>query len=113
MLTGLGLVGKLVEFLATKLIGRKIDLSLDDRRRACRAFTELYHCVDRLEEITSIFLNELELLQGGSAYDIINEYHNQSHSIESVSRRFLEIKAELGWALEVFDPTLAAALEQL
>jgi hypothetical protein len=113
MLTGLGLIGKLIEFLATKLIGRRIDLSLDDRRRACRAFTELYYCVDRLEEITSIFLNELDLLQADSAYNIINEYHNQSDAIESVSRRFLEIKAEVGWALEVFDPTLAAALVQL
>lgn len=113
MLTGLGLIGKLVELLATKLIGRKIDLTLDDRRRACRAFTELYYCVDRLEEITSIFLNELDVLQGGSAYDIINEYHNQSYSIESVSRRFLELKAELGWTLDIFDPTLAAAVEQL
>lgn len=113
MLTGLGLIGKLIEFLATKLIGRKIDLSLDDRRRACRAFAELYYCVDRLEEITSIFLNELEFLHSDSAYDIINEYHNQSYSIDSVSRRFLELEAELRWTLDVFDPTLAAAVDQL
>lgn len=121
MLTGIGLIGKLVEFLATKLIGRKIDLALDDRKRACRAFTELYYCIDRLEEITSHFLNEIDLyLNGeagsgveGNAYWIINEFHNQSYAIESVSRRFLEIKAELGWAVEIFDPILAAAVDQL
>jgi hypothetical protein len=121
MFTGQGLIGKLVELLATKLIGRKVDLALDDRRRACRAFTELYYCVERLEEITSIFLDEVDLIiEGmadvpaeGSAYYVINEFYNQSHSIEAVSTRFMDIKSELGWAVEIYDPTLAAALDQL
>lgn len=97
MLTGQGLIGKLVEFLAIKLVGRKIDLALDDKRRACRAFTELYYCVDRLEEITSIFLDQIDIFlnetdnatTNGNAYWVINEFHNQSYSIEAVSRRFL------------------------
>lgn len=121
MLTGQGLIGKLVEFLATKLLGRKIDLALDDRKRACRAFTEFYYCIDRLEEITSTFLNEIDIALkgtndptvGGSAYWVINEFHNQSGAIETVSRRFLAIGSELGWAVEIFDPTLATAVDQL
>jgi hypothetical protein len=121
MLTGIGLIGKLVEFLATKLIGRKIDLALDDRKRACRAFTELYYCVDRLEEITSKFLTEIDLCldaaddssADGKAYWVINEFHNRSYSLEAVSRRFSEIGSEVGWAVEIFDPTLAEAVDQL
>jgi hypothetical protein len=121
MLTGLGIIGKLIEILATKLIGRKIDLVLDDRKRVCRAFTELYYCVDRLEEISTIFLNRIDLFlnetaekpMDGNAYLVINELHNQSNSIESISRRFLEIGSEVRWAVEIFDPVLAVTIDQL
>jgi hypothetical protein len=118
VLTGQGLIGKLVGFLATKLLGRRIDLALDERKRACRAFTELYYCLDRLEEITSIFLSEIDILlretdDSKTAYWIINEFHNQSHSIESLSQRFFELGSELAWAIQLFDPTLAASVNQL
>jgi hypothetical protein len=63
MLTGQGLIGKLIYFLATKLIGRTIDIKLDDKKRSCRAFVELYYCVDRLEDITNHFLVELESIK--------------------------------------------------
>lgn len=114
MLTGQGLIGKLIEVVATKLVGRKIELSLDDRRRVCRAFTELYFCVERLEEITTLFLTEIDLATlDGNAFVIASEFYNQSHSIESVSQRFFEIGSELEWAIELYDPALAETVDQL
>ncbi|HEY9116550.1 MAG TPA: hypothetical protein VIN11_01925 [Roseivirga sp.] len=114
MLTGQGLIGKLVYFLATKLIEKKLDLALDDKKRACRAFVELYYCTDKLEDITNEFLKELKRskneLQGGG---LPNLFALHGRSLDALSSRFLEIGAELHRAVELYDETLADTVDQL
>ena len=59
MLPGQGLIGKLVLLIAEKLISREVTLAFDEKKRACRAFVELYHCLDRLEELNARFIKTL------------------------------------------------------
>jgi hypothetical protein len=114
MITGQGLIGKLVYFLATKLLGRQIDISLDDRKRACRAFTELYFCIEYLEELSDRILASLnEAIKTNDILYLISELHMVRKAIDSLSWRFLELGFELNWALEIFDPVLAHAVNQL
>ena len=114
MLTGQGLIGKLVYFLATKLLGRQIDLSLDDKKRACRAFVELYYCIDKLEDITSHFLTELgEVKKSTECWKLVNQFAIHGRSIDALSQRFFDIGAELNRAVELYDPDLAEAVNQL
>lgn len=114
MLTGQGLIGKFVDLLATKLIGKKIDLALDDRKRACRAFVELYYCVERLEDISDHFLEELkDIRESGNGWMVVNSLALHGSSISSLSQRFLDIGAELDRVVELYDPDLARAIGQL
>lgn len=112
MLTGQGLLGKLVMFVAEKLVGHKLALSLDERKRACRAFAELYYCLDRLEEINSrwIELLSLGMADGGL---LIGDLQCLVPSTSTVSGRLLEIRGELHFAIELLDPALARTVRQL
>jgi len=114
VLTGQGLIGKLIYFLSTKLIGRTIDIRLDDKKRACRAFVELYYCVDRLEDITNHFLVELEgIKKSDDCWRLVNQFAIHGRSIDALSQRFFDIGAELNHAVELYDPDLAEAVNQL
>lgn len=114
MLTGLGLIGKLVELLASKLLSRQIDLVLDDRKRACRALVELYFCIDGLEDLTRRFVDELgEIRAPADGWRVANAVALHGSTLEALSRRFINIGPELERALSILDPPLADALGQL
>lgn len=52
MITWLGFIGNMVEFMATKLLGSRIDLTLDKKRKAARTFLRLHHILKELEAVT-------------------------------------------------------------
>ena len=112
MLTGQGLIGKLVLFMAEKLISHKLAISLDDRKRACRAFVELYYCLDRLEELNA---NAVELIDFGVVHGgiLIGDLEMLMPAVNTVSQRFLEIRGELSHALGLIDPALSDAVTQI
>lgn len=114
MLTGQGLIGKLVELLATKLLSREIDLALDDRKRACRSLVELYFCIDGLEDVTARFIEELQGVEDQtSGWRAINGMALYGRTLDSLSQRFLNAGAELYQTLTIIDPPLADALGPL
>lgn len=114
MLTGQGLIGKLVELLASKLLSRGIDLALDDRKRACRSLVELYFCIDGLEDITARFIEELRGVEDQtSGWRVINGVALYGRTLDSLSQRFLNAGTELYQTLAIIDPPLADALEPL
>lgn len=112
LLTGQGLIGKLVLFVAEKLIGHEIALALDEKKRTCRAFVELYHCLDRLEELNSRFIPLMTdgIEQGGI---LVGDLLLILPAVDGVSQRFLDVRGELHHALTVLDPTLAESVGQL
>lgn len=94
MLTGQGLIGKLVLLVAEKLIGHKLALALDEKKRTCRAFVELYHCLDRLEEINTQFITTFTdgINRGGL---LIGDLQIILPAVDGVSQRFLDVQGEL------------------
>jgi len=112
MLPGQGLIGKLVLLIAEKLISREVTLAFDEKKRACRAFVELYHCLDRLEELNAGFIKMLEYgIEHGSL--LIGDLQLLMPSVDAVSQRFFDIGGELCYALELLDPTLSEAVSQI
>jgi hypothetical protein len=49
MLAALGLVGKAVELLVSTVAKKKLDLALDDKKRAAKAFVRLHESILELE----------------------------------------------------------------
>lgn len=110
--TGQGVIGKLVYHLVSSLADKKLALALDEKKRACRSFVELYQFVERLEELT---LDLTRQLQDGAKHGRVEPYYLEitQRSIESASNRFLETRAELHRTIDILDPILAESLYQL
>ena len=112
LLSGQGLIGKLALFVAEKLISHNLVIALDQKKRACRAFVELYHCLDRLEELNAEFVKTLSygVEHGGI---LIGDLQILLPAVDGVSQRFLDLGGELYYALDLLDPTLSEAVYQL
>jgi hypothetical protein len=107
-------IGKMVEFMSTKLAAKWIDLRLDDKKRACRAFVKLYFAMEQLETITSELLKCLEEIEKGrDAYIRGGPLFDISKMVDTNSRMFLDGVSDLGQVLELYDPVLSAELVQL
>lgn len=114
MFTGAAIIGKLVELIASKLLGRAIDLTGDKRRRVCRAMTALYFSVERLEELVEEVIRGIERsLETRDPNWAVSTVLNASPSLEALSQRFYDEGEELYWVLTIFDPALAKAVSDL
>jgi hypothetical protein len=112
LLTGQGLIGKLALFIAEKLINHKLAISLDEKKRVCRAFVEFYHCLDRLEEVNSRAVGVLNFgVEHGGI--LIGDLELLMPAVNALSQRFLETRGELHHAIELIDPALANAVTQI
>ncbi len=112
MISGQGLIGKLALFVAEKLISHQLAIALDEKKRVCRAFVELYHCLDRMEELNARFVATLShgVEHGGI---LIGDLEILLPAVNGVSQRFLELQGELYYALELLDPILSESVHQL
>lgn len=114
MLIWQGVIGKMIGFMATKLAGKRIDLALDEKKKAARAFVKLYFAMEQLEEITSRLIEHLEEIQKGK------EIHIRGGALFYISRMidantwvFLDSVEDLGRVIDLYDPVLSAELVQL
>jgi hypothetical protein len=114
MFTGAAIIGKLVELIASKLLGRAIDLTRDERRRVCRGMTALYFSVERLEELVEEVIRGIERsLETSDPNSAVGTVLRVSPSLDALSQRFYDEGEELYWALTIFDPALAKAVSDL
>src|SRR5215510_1671494 len=115
MLTWQGLIGKMVDFMVGKLAGKKLDLFLDEKKKACKVFVKLYFAMEQLEEITSELLANLEPIAKGEQTQLSPSFSlaEMSVRIDNNSQNFLEAVDQLSSVLEIYDPILSSALGQL
>ncbi len=108
MITASAVIAKIVEFIATKLLGRFADLPFDKRKQACRSLVKLYFCVEALDEVTEEFDRTFhDFKDSGNAEALIHALNNNSHDIELASNAFVDLGKELEQGLEILDPALA------
>ena len=115
MITWVGFIGKLVEYLAKKIIDKTIDPTLiDERKRACKSFLDFYDSILRLE-----FLCEeiVEFLKSQTQNDTINLnddwLKNTSEKIDSASYEFIAKLKELTLVIHFYDKDLSRLLSEI
>ncbi|MDQ5827200.1 MAG: hypothetical protein M3441_23805 [Chloroflexota bacterium] len=114
MIAWAGLLGKILEFTATKLIGTRIDLALDDKKRAGSYFMRLYLSVSQLEIMVSEILSELqEVIEIDGATLRSSWLASAPRDIAEASERFLNSFRELSSIIAIYDPDLSKAISSL
>lgn len=112
MVTWLGFIGKMIEFMATKLMGKRIDLSLDQKRKAGRTFVRLHHILLELEEATKDLIQNIDkpMIDGLAREAWL---FNLDSDVSRLSNEFLNLTDKLHEVLNIFDPNLSLALSEL
>jgi hypothetical protein len=109
-----GIIGKAIKFILEKIAGKKLDLALDDRRKAARQFYRLYLAVSDLEVLCKELIVELrEMTEVGDPSVSAEWLRDISIAIDETSERFLEATLGLTEVLRIFDPLLAQAVSGL
>lgn len=111
MLMWSGLFAKVVEFIANKLIGKKIDLAMDKKSRAAKAFLQLHNSfveVDKtLGKVIDVFTegckNKKHIVLSKKFMELVPE-------IDSCSKDFLIALSRTMYSIEIIDPNLAIML---
>lgn len=107
MLTWMGFIGKLIEFMTTKLIGKKLDLALDEKKRACKAFIKFFDSLSQLEMLFGEFVNYIEKFVAGSNSHIYRVHLAKVTSrLNDASNEFLNSLESLGPVIYLYDPNL-------
>lgn len=108
MLTWLGFFGKLIDFTVTKLLGKKIDLSLDEKKRAAKAFLRFHDSVLELEIILGKFIAFVESIIAGRNSRIYgSKLETAIEGLERASSEFIKNMESLGQVLYFYDDQLA------
>src|SRR6266481_1741235 len=114
MIGWINLLGRMVVFVVEKLATKKIDLLLDERRKAARQFLRLYHALADLEILTAELIVELRAMVDENDSGVSKEWlTNVATAVDETSQRFLEATLGLHDVLEIFDPALAATVSGL
>jgi hypothetical protein len=107
-------IGRFINFAVQKVTSNKIDLSMDDRRRAARKFLTLYHAVSDLEVLSQELVIELRAMTQEQDSAVSREWLREtSDTIDETSQRFLEATHGLFETLKIFDPVLASTVSGL
>lgn len=108
MLAWTGFIGKLIQFCVEKLIGKKIELALDQKKRAAVAFLRMYNSLQALESVCSEFLRgALPVVRGEKARLRGPWLRSLSEQTDKASADLLASVADLLGVIQIFDPALA------
>lgn len=100
MLTWMGFVAKIVEFAATEMLKKQIELEFDEKNRACKKSVRFFHAFDEMELILNDFIEYLEMFSSGEASRI---YRNR---ITPITDRLAKASGEFVESLYAFVPVI-------
>lgn len=114
MITAESIVAKIVAFIVQKTIGKLASLPFDKRKKAARALTKLYYCVQSLDDITeSVLYSFGSFRKSGNASALVNALNTHSRDVELATNMFIDLSQELDPGLELIDPALALCCHAL
>jgi hypothetical protein len=107
-------IGRLINFAVQKITNKKIDLNMDERRRAARKFLALYQAVSDLELLCQELVIEVRAMSEEQDPTVSRDWLREaSCAIDETSQRFLEATQGLFETLQIFDPVLASTVSGL
>jgi len=111
MMMWIGFIGKLVDLVLTKIIGKQVDLKLDDRKRAARAFLSLHDALTTLGAIAHEFLAYVQpVVEGRQPRLYRAKLRDLATRADTASRSFVEALHRLHRIIGIYDPQLAMFL---
>ena len=114
MLTWVGFVARLLDFVLTKIVGRKVDFALDERKRAARAFLDLCDAVDEIVALTEIFLARLQPIVDGEKSRIFSAWLAPiAGELDHASNAFVQALSDLQRVIAIYDPQLSGMLSNI
>jgi hypothetical protein len=114
VLTWMGFLGKLIEFVATKLVGKKLDLALDEKKKACKAFLKLLDSLTELESLLGDFIEFVETFVGGNNSQINRDALEKiTKRLGGASSEFFDSLKKLGPIISLYDPQIARLLSRI
>lgn len=114
MITWIGLVGKILDFLLEKLLDKTVDWSLDKKKYACQSLVEFHDVLCTLEILLEDFLTTFRPLYEGEK-TVIYDYWLRKHSQEIAisTEKFIRCIDEVGRVLYFYDPALTALIANI
>lgn len=110
MLTAESLLAKVVTFIAQKSLSAVGSLAFDKRKRACRALTKLYYCVQTLDDVTGQVKKTFGDFRGSGtakSESLVHALNNHMYDVSLATNMFIDLGQELHAGLEIIDPALA------
>ena len=114
MITWIGLIGKILDFLLEKLLDKTVDWSLDKKKYACQSLVEFHDVLSELEILLADFLETFRPLYEGKK-TVIYDYWLRKHSekIATSTEAFIKCMDKVGRVLYFYDPALAALISNI
>lgn len=111
MILWLGVIGGMIKFMAEKLAGKRIDLALDQKRKAGRTFVRLHEILERLGELSKELSKDIDqsTIDGRDREAWLFNLDEEM----MLSNEFLHLADGLHEVLRIFDPNLSVALNGL
>jgi hypothetical protein len=114
MLTWVGFVGQLLDFVLAKIVGRHVDLALDERKRATRAFLDLYEAVDDVVDLAETFLTRLQpVVDGEKSRVFVAWLEPIADKLDGASRSFLQALIKVERVIAIYDRSLLLMLSNV
>jgi hypothetical protein len=111
MLTWTGFIANLLNFAATKLLGRTIDVALDKKSRAAKAFYSLYRSLDEVQGIIRSVIAVLDAASNSKKPIIFSQdIIKLAPKIKKVSEDFIKCLDPAISAIQIYDPKLSYLL---
>lgn len=112
MILWLGVIGSMIKFMAEKLAGKRIDLALDQKRKAGRTFVRLHEILERLGELSDELSTNIDqpTIDGREREAWL---FNVDEEMTLLSNEFLHLADKFHEVLRIFDPNLSLALDGL
>lgn len=115
MLTGEGLIGKVITTIVVKIASKLLALPFDKRRDVSLTLTKLYFATARLEEVSEKFLDIFDRFSKGAneSEALLTAIKSQSQAIDAASETLAALSDDVYDALLILDPVLANCLNFL
>jgi len=111
MFVWVGLIGKLVELILSKIVGKRLDLKLDERKRAAKAFLEFHEALAKLEMVAHDFLRAVHPAVVGEKPRLYRApFDAIARDADAASRAFVDSFRALHQVIRIYDPKLALLL---
>jgi hypothetical protein len=111
MFVWVGLIGKLVELILSKIVGKHLDLRLDERKKAAKAFFEFHEALAKLEMVSHDFLKAVHPTVVGEKQRLYRAPFNAiARDADAASRSFVDSFRELHQVIKIYDPKLTLLL---